>query len=272
MYPLSMGPHFLMKAIELKGHSGCRVTLLEEGGELLVRKSSANQKYNSRLSNQIKKQKEFNHHYIKSPSIFNTSYEDRKLFFDMEFIKGKSFSNFIEREHYKNIELSFLKIINFVKQNNSIEETIEKDVRKKIKGLNLSLKYQTFKDYCLDFDWNTINKSYSHGDLTFENIIVRDGEIFFIDFLDSFTSSQVLDYSKLMQDIVAAWSWRKNLKCPFINLLFLNNILKDHLSTNMLTASHKMLILNLLRIIPYSKQKEENFIHSRLLKLKQQKI
>ena len=50
-------------------------------------------------------------------------------------------SDFTETQHYKNIELSFIKIINFVKQNNSIEETIEKDVRKKIKGLDVPLKY-----------------------------------------------------------------------------------------------------------------------------------
>jgi thiamine kinase-like enzyme len=153
-----------------------------------------------------------------------------------------------------------------------LEEDIKDDVEEKITDLHLSTKYQVFKDYCLDYDWQKINKSYSHGDLTFENIIIRDGEIFFIDFLDSFTSSRVLDYSKLMQDIASAWSWRENTQSPFINLLLLDNILKESVSTNILTASHKMLILNLLRIIPYSSKKEEEFLYTSLLKLKQQKI
>jgi hypothetical protein len=48
--------------------------------------------------------------------------------------------------------------------------------------------------------------------------------------------------------------------------------MKENLSSNMLTASYKMLILNLLRIIPYCEKEEENFIHSKLLKLKKQKF
>jgi len=75
-----------------------------------------------------------------------------------------------------------------------------------------------------------------------------------------------------MQDIIVGWSWRKNDTSPFINLLFLHNLLKENLSSNMLTASYKMLILNLLRIIPYCKKEEENFIYSKLLKLKNQKF
>lgn len=261
-----------MKSIKLKGHSGCKISLLEDKEKLFVRKVSSNPEYNDRLFTQIRKQKKFKHHLIASPIVFNTFYIEKNLSFDMEFIKGKSFSNFVEKEHHKNIKSIFLKILDFVNQNNFLEETIEQDVEKKVDQLQIDSKYQPFKECCLDFDWNNIHKSYSHGDLTFENIMIKDGDLYFIDFLDSFTSSQVLDYSKLMQDTIVGWSWRKNTTSPFINLLFLHNLMKENLSSNMLTASYKMLILNLLRIIPYCEKEEENFIHSKLLKLKKQKF
>ena len=261
-----------MKSINLKGHSGCKISLLEDKNKLFVRKISINQEYNKRLLRQIKKQKEFSHYSISTPCIFNTFHVDKNLSFVMEFIKGKSFSNLVEQENHKKIKFLFFKIIKFVNQNNFLEETIEQDVFRKLDQLKINPKYQPFKDCCLDFDWNKIHKSYSHGDLTFENIIVKDDDLYFIDFLDSFTSSQVLDYSKLMQDIIVGWSWREKTTLPFINLLSLHNLLKENLSPNMLTASYKMLILNLLRIIPYCKKEEEKFIYSKLLNIKNKKI
>ena len=152
-----------MKSIKLKGYSGCKISLLEDKDKLFVRKISSNPEYNDRLLKQIKKQKEFKHHLIGTPLIFNTFYIDKNLSFDMEFIKGKSFSNFAEKEHHKNIKFLFLKIIEFVNQNNFLEETIEQDVEKKLDQLKIDSKYQLFKDCCLDFDWNKIHKSYSLG-------------------------------------------------------------------------------------------------------------
>src|SRR6185312_15834576 len=55
-------------------------------------------------------------------------------------------------------------------------------------------------------DWSGIPASVSHGDLTFENILIApDGSVSFIDCDEPFASSWWLDTGKLFQDIAGAW-------------------------------------------------------------------
>ena len=72
-----------MKSIKLKGHSGCKISLLEDKEKLFVRKVSSNPEYNDRLFTQIRKQKKFKHHLIASPIVFNTFYLEKNLSLDM---------------------------------------------------------------------------------------------------------------------------------------------------------------------------------------------
>lgn len=48
---------------------------------------------------------------------------------------------------------------------------------------------------------------YCHGDLTFANIIFVDKDIYFIDHLDSFIESPVIDLIKIYQDTLFNWSF-----------------------------------------------------------------
>jgi hypothetical protein len=58
-------------------------------------------------------------------------------------------------------------------------------------------------------DWSGIPASASHGDLTFENILVApDGGVVFIDCDEPFASSWYLDLGKLFQDAVGHWCIR----------------------------------------------------------------
>ena len=58
-------------------------------------------------------------------------------------------------------------------------------------------------------DWSGIPASVSHGDLTFENILVSpDGEVTFIDCDEPFASSWQLDLGKLFQDCAGQWCLR----------------------------------------------------------------
>lgn len=246
---------------KLQGHSGCEVFLCKRKDQFTVIKSSSSESYNNRLVSQMSKQKIFYHEEIKKPKVlsFGTEKQDKEeiFWFEMEFISGLPFFQYMEVIGREESAEKFKKILNFINGNNYLHENVEIEVRQKIASLEKKLgdDQNYWLDYTKDFDWSKIKKSYSHGDLTFENIIVSNGEIHLIDFLDTFASSKIIDYSKLMQDLVFGWSWRKKEKLPFVDLMLMENMLSERLSEFDLLACKKMLVLNILRIIPYSKDK-----------------
>ena len=156
---------------EFKGHSGCRVFLLEKDGILKVKKTSSSEKYNSRLEKQIEKQINFNSSFAKAPKIFSSGLTDNKLWYEMEFINGLNFCDFVEFKTKAEILHFFSIIMEFIRNNNSIAESIQPGLNIKVKNLKINEKYDYYKEYVLDYDWNKVKKSYCHGDLTFENII-----------------------------------------------------------------------------------------------------
>lgn len=246
---------------KLKGHSGCEVFIIKNN-QLFVRKISPNLLYNSRLIKQMKKQSSFKHNIIKTPKILNTGFIDGKYFFDMEYIHGCNLSQYIEKESVSNIKNKFKVILNFLINNNEIDENIEEQLKTKIASLNIGNKYDNYKNYCLNFNWTNIKKSYCHGDLTFENVIISGKNIYFIDFLDSFVDSRIIDYSKIYQDLFCSWSNRKSSSCFNIKHMIMDEMI--NLIDIEKQACHRMLVLNLLRIIPYSDVKTLNFIESKL--------
>ena len=97
---------------------------------------------------------------------------------------------------------------------------------------------------------------YCHGDLTFENIIVKNKKIYLIDFLDSYINSPLIDISKLQQDLILNWSNRfknENILCLIRNQWLYNYldlfIADKRLSTEAIELQKK---ITLLRILPYT--------------------
>ena len=236
----------------LQGHSGCEVLLLRINDELVVRKISPSKEYNKRIDKQKIKQESFKSCLFKAPTVYQIGEVNKRKYFDMQFVNGQTYSNFIEHSNQKSIMEIYKKIFDFVDKNNYIDESIESAVLEKIERMDIQHKHNIYKDYCMDFDWSKINKSYCHGDLTFENIIVSNSEIYLIDFLDSFVDSKIIDYSKMLQDILLGWSWRDKKSKPYIKLISMYEHMIDNIKTHELEASKRMLVLNMLRILPYS--------------------
>lgn len=254
----------IVQSINLQGYSGCQVCAMSDSEKIFVRKISANEDYNQRLLKQIKKQESFKHDHIKVPKIYNISTHDKLLRIDMEYIHGKKFSDFIAaNSNQKNIEI-FNIILHFIQNQIIINKSIQPDVQDKIHNLGLHHKYDRFGEYCLNHDWSLDFASYSHGDLIFENILIQNEDIYFIDFLDSFTSSQCIDISKIMQDLFCFWSWRNNKQPPFTKILILNDVLFKTIDHRIIESSKVMLILNILRIIKYANQKDEDYLYNQL--------
>jgi hypothetical protein len=258
---ISLGDKKLVK--ELNGHSGCAVCLMENKvNKSFVRKISSSVEYNDRLYRQMKKQQKFKSDILKSPPVLGDGIIEDKFYFDMEYIQGSSFDDFVQKGSVSNVKKSFNTILRFIEANNDLGEGIKEDMKTKVKNLQLGRKYNYYKDYCLDFDWEKINKSYCHGDLTFENFIVSGNEIFLIDFLDSFVDTKIMDYAKIFQELYCFWS-RRHLGRDFnIKYIILDQMIDLHEFEKQ--AALKMLVLNLLRILPYSDESTIQFIEYQL--------
>tara|TARA_R110000765_G_scaffold24535_2_gene61337 strand:- start:3173 stop:3901 length:729 start_codon:yes stop_codon:yes gene_type:complete len=236
-------------ALTFRGHSGCSLELI---GKDIVRKTSHSFTYNSRLFAQVQKQKSFCHTVIQTPSIINTGVRDGLFFCDMEYIRGVSFQDYCSAKSYSDIKELFSKLI--------VRSTETKDFTEDIYKKCLSL--ENFPMNLLSkVSWNLPVGS-CHGDLTFENILIKEKEIYVIDFLDSFIDSPAMDHSKLMQDTFCAWSFEGKNSTPWHHLYLLNNIIQSK-------RNYILLLIHLYRILPYGDKKIKNLVKCKIQKVKE---
>ena len=253
-----------MNITDLGGHSGCKVKLIEDTNKVFVRKITANAEYNNRLKKQMEKQEAYNNELLKAPKIYSYGIENELFYFDMEYIQGITLA-----ESMKSIEAG--KIENIVDSiANSIYSSDEGVAdtcvfKKKIESLTSSEEIlhsivakkglKMLDSYC----WEGFKKSACHGDMTLENIIVKDNELYLIDFLDSFYDCWILDAGTLLQDAQLMWSYRMQNTISnntMIRLLIFHDILLDKLKRKMpenMSDIYYALLLKLLRIYPYTR-------------------
>jgi tRNA A-37 threonylcarbamoyl transferase component Bud32 len=253
-----------LRVTDLGGHSGCKILLCENGGYTFVRKISKNLKYNERLMNQANKQKEFRSNTVIAPKVLKSGIDKQNLFyFDMEYIQGVTLSEYI-----KNIEIG--KIQHFV---NSLVDNIMNSQDEEKASPNLfvlkinSLENQLSSHNNLvindalkllkNHSWNNFKRTNCHGDLTLENIIIKDNKLYLIDFLDSFYDSNIMDLSTLMQDVQTMWAYRKETVDinTIIRLIIFRDILIDKVKKKMgklYIEVYYALLLKLIRIYPYT--------------------
>lgn len=258
----------------MRGNSGCKLEIIQ-GNHTIVRKISYDINYNRRLKFQMTLQSNFFDKEIYTPSIFGSGYIDGNYYFDMEYINGNNLVYWLESADIDSINK---KIIMILKQVSSNEPLDSKNNNRDYINLLISDKFNTLektivfenlqniisscKDAILNFDYSLIPLSKCHGDLTLENIIIsEDYKIYFIDFLDSFVESWLIDISKLLQDSLLFWSLRLNLdKISYNHVIRLNSVTDSIFSYMYLNydqyyvdAIFRLLLLNVLRIIPYCK-------------------
>tara|TARA_Y100000034_G_scaffold128907_1_gene184396 strand:+ start:625 stop:1419 length:795 start_codon:yes stop_codon:yes gene_type:complete len=239
---------------QFKGHSGCKVFLHEKNNNKFVRKISSSPSYNKRLERQMYKQENFKSSYIRTPKILNSGEEKDLFFFDMEYIGGVTFSNYISSTTIQNSNLIMEKLLRLIEQNNDGNDDFTNAIYDKIQDITdkISFSGEPYKSYCLDFDWANISTGFCHGDLTFENILIYKSQIYLIDFLDSFMNTKYIDISKLLQDVMLMWSWRNCEKFPLIKNIYMYDKIMLSLDDNEKEIVQRLLVLNLLRIFPYA--------------------
>ena len=258
--------------MELKGYSGCRLKLIEDGQAKYVKKISVNENYNSRLQAQCLKQSEIILDGFKSCRVYDSGFEGRLFYFKMEYVQGETLA-----EKMFDVELCEIKYIvekmlrhavNYEKVNlcaDSIFQTKIDDLQKKLSSrTNLNEAFDMLKN----FSWQYVINSKCHGDLTLENIIVTKENLTPIDFLDSFYNSWLIDAAKILQDADLMWSYRNVSKNN--NLIVRLTIMRDlitekiggmFMGDKILETVYMILLLNLLRVYPYVKDsRTENFL------------
>ena len=257
----------VMHTTDLGGNSGCRILLCEtEDNDVFVRKIAGTKEYNKRLKLQADKQINYKRGNIKVPRVFSCGMTDEGLFyFDMEYVSGITLA-----EYMKSIEVGKVRnlvqliIEEMVLANNESKEADESIFENKI----FSLKEELIKkdnhiinqalNLLENHSWKNFFITACHGDLTLENIIVKDGELYLIDFLDSFYDCWIFDVCTLMQDVQTLWAYRFDDKIninTLIRLVVFRDILMDtvrEISPGSCLDVYYALLLKLIRIIPYA--------------------
>lgn len=260
-----------MRTINLGGHSGCKILLCEEdNNNVFVRKISRDYNYNKRLEIQADKQARYKSALVKAPKVLEIGYtKDRLFYFDMEYVQGITLAEYI-----KTIEIGKVRglcenivknVVNINPTNNKSDEKIFKskikELEQELQGKNNPVLDEAFKmleSHC----WKRFVKSFCHGDLTLENIIVKDNQLYIIDFLDSFYDSWIMDISTIMQDVQTMWSYRLQKEISIntsLRLMVFRDILVDTVkqyAADVYIEVYYALLLKLIRIYPYTKDKE----------------
>ena len=201
------------------------------------------------------KQREFEHSWIKRPSVYEFGTENDRFYFTMEYVNGVQLSTFISRNTVRDLDPVIEQLLTFVRSNICDMTTdFGVPVREKLWSISStsSLQLDRYVEYCLGFDWSSIPTGYCHGDLTFENVLVHQSNLYFIDFLDSFIETPYLDLSKLLLDILVLWSWRFEKRRPIIKNAHIYDIVLSHLESREVEIVRRLLVLNLLQILPYA--------------------
>lgn len=250
---------------DVSGNSGCKVEVYESDVRTFVRKTSSNVDYNVRMKAQVEKLiKIRSNEVVTAPQIYNVAYnKDGLFFYDMEFIRGKSFASFILSAPWNSISNVFDKILGFIDDCMSSrgKPTTLLCVGNKIASLaHLGVVSDDLYEYLLKNNFGYVNETFSHGDLSFENIIVdQDENVYLIDALNSYIPNYFCDISKLLTELLGNWSYINSRidinPTAYASLL---HKLKAHPVYNDFRQYDKLLtIVDLLRTVPYLKDEKK---------------
>ena len=252
------------------GLSGCSLELINDR---VLRKYSPTTDYNSRLLSQADKQVVFGNRIYKNidaPKV----YDIQENYFDMEYIAGKNFDEFFSTASVNDVEFVVSTLFDYFDTLISTARNIDvtKQILNKIDSLKEKSSYPKYIEFLRKYVEDRrmiVPHTFCHGDLTFANIIFHPNRLYFIDFLDSFIDSYLVDFAKLKQDLYYNWS----LKVQGVNNLriyqtynYIWKKLQERYSSHLNTIEFKLLdVLNLLRIGPYLTDERHRIILNTLV-------
>lgn len=266
------------KKEKLIGNSGCKLSIFKDK-IYQVRKQSTNSLNTIRLHKQYLKILNFkNFKNISVPKIHNQRKLNKFFYYDMEYINGPTLSLYLMSQPISltNIVINDLLDFIFNCKKESFQKYNKTHFIEKIKDLR---KKKFFRSYFYkkifktlqSYNWENIDESQSHGDLSLENIIIKNDTIKFIDVSENFVDSYKLDISKILFDLISFWSFRNaSLKIDTLKInslkIYLFDVLSKKLSKNDFEDIKMLIILDFLRVLHYTKKKEEISLLKKKLK------
>ncbi|GHD14297.1 phosphotransferase [Tianweitania populi] len=260
----------------LTGHSGCSVSLCLDGDRYFVRKVSASPAYNARFRLQIEKQNALAD-VIATPRVLQQGEAGDLLWYDMEYVQGHGFVSFAPLQAVASIPAMVERLTDPLHRlSATVSGSLDPALfHAKIAELKTSIAKSPFYDTEPQFldalleqlaaqAWTGIPQTLCHGDLTVENMLIRDnGSIVFIDLLDGNLESVWMDVAKLIQDLESGWSLRSILwhdrPDPTAKLLrTISRYLAEEVTSQMTgffpkldAALPSLRALQALRVLPY---------------------
>lgn len=278
-----------MMEIEVKGHSGCQIDVIDENGSVFVYKSTVDPKYLKRLAVQAQKQRkasnvEFQH--IRVPKIYELQENKDSTIVKMQYVYSKNFIEFFEQVGFEQVDYFIGALEYFIEYeiNKSALQEVSSDIFKKkfseirskvesnsyylLSDGSLKSEIKSIIERCQEF-FDELKNMYipvgtCHGDLTFSNILFNGNNYYLIDFLDSFIETPLQDIVKIRQDTAYRWSQlmytkpydavRLRIICDKIDQEIDSYFVRKYqwYSDNYLT----MQLMNILRILPYAHEEK----------------
>lgn len=264
-----------MRTHKLRGNSGFSLTLYEKGGHLFVRKMSESRDKNSILVSQYRKQLNFSQAGFKVPEIIRDGYIEENFYFDQIFIRGQNLNEYIRNNEKRVIDDVAERLFDSVSKLHKLDQKIIEPVeffshlKAKLTGLPSSDKFKAIMLDKLKSNIYSIaqftGSPYIHGDLTQENILIQESEIYFIDLYESYTNCSLVDFSKLVFDLRTGWSNRGyDLGVSgMIKTKHFLNIVEKNICTSLRELVNLLAVLDFERVMPYCNHMDQNFLNNR---------
>ncbi len=238
----------------IKGISGCEIKIVDD----ILYKIPTNYSP-ERLIKQGMKQHLFpGFRSIIAPKVHAISHTG----IDMDYHRAYNFVQFFSIKSPQEIIGRFEEILDYIED--SVSHSLLKDKRYEVLSKVAELTKRFHLPIILDVPKSVeIPEGYCHGDLTLSNILFKKDNIVFIDFLDSFVDSPLIDIVKLRQDTYFKWSLDL-VSEPYdeIRLNWLLDILDNRIMSRFIKyewycENYKLFQqINLMRILPYADGKQ----------------
>lgn len=269
--------------INVKGHSGCSVNILNDVNGLYIEKTTFDKKYTRRLKLQAEKQDnaaKLKYQHIRIPEIYEINQGNDFFTIKMEYIYSRNFIEHFEQSGFEQINYFIKALCGFVEaeiaesviENCSVKVFIEKykSVKKELnnncfvkENYNINKLLKKIDIEFLKMPELVIPIGTCHGDLTFSNILFNGNNYYLIDFLDSFIETPLMDIVKIRQDSKYLWSqlmYTKNFDKVRLNIISrkidkeIDAFFSKYEWYNIFYKPFQ--IMNLLRILQYAREEE----------------
>jgi aminoglycoside phosphotransferase (APT) family kinase protein len=256
------------------GHSGAEVILFTDEADTFVRKRAQRTTGSARLLKQAVKQRLFAAQGLGFPRVRDMGLDaTRRAWFEMDYVPARTLGDLVRTQAPFDGQRIVAAIANLLMLFRATESgTLSADLFRskiadiaRVAGDNIAAakhlpELRRVAAALEALDWSGIPVSISHGDLTFENILIApDGAVSFIDCDEPFASSWWLDAGKLFQDIAGAWCLH-TLTAPSVGITerlvrFDGELrgLAAELDPALPSRLLQFAALHLLRTVPYSR-------------------